>query len=113
MTRHRHMDPSFDPEEIEAADPLGEQAFAEEGFEDGPDGGPAFSAGGLDDYPEKRPARPAQKMAGIPEAEQHRLNSASEQRPDSGNAVIRERGGDDKGDPAVGGTRARDLPRDE
>jgi hypothetical protein len=112
MTRHRHLDPSFDPEEIEENDPLGEDAFEAQGFEDGPDGGPAFSAPGLEDHAEKRPGGAGQKVAGIPEKDQHRMNSASEQHPDSGNAVVRERGGDDKGDPAVGGTRARDLPRD-
>lgn len=111
MTRHRHVDPEFDPEEIEENDPLGEQAFAAEGFTDGPDGGPDFSAAGLDDFPEKRPGRPTQKIAGIPEEAQHRANSASEQRPDSTGAVVRERGGDEKGDRAVGGTRPRDLPR--
>ncbi len=106
MTRHRHGDPSFDPEEIENADPLGEQAFAEAGFEDAPDGGPMLSSPELeDDAVNKRPGRLPQKLAGIPEADQHRQNSSSLDRPDSGHAVVRERGGADKGDPAVGGTR--------
>ena len=45
MTK-RNIDPSFDPEEIENDDPLGEQMFAEAGFEDAPNGGPSFSAPG-------------------------------------------------------------------
>lgn len=104
MTR-RNIDPSFDPEEIENDDPLGEQMFAEAGFEDGPDGGPAFSAPGLEDDVDKRPGGFGQKVAGVPEDRQRQVNSPSEQRPDSENAVIRERGGESKGDPAVGGTR--------
>jgi hypothetical protein len=105
MTR-RNADPSFDPEEIENQDPLGEQQFAAEGFEDAPGGGPLFDAGRLeDDSWDKRPGRPAQKAAGIPERDQHEMNTPSEDRPDSDGVVIRERGGDSKGDPAVGGTR--------
>jgi hypothetical protein len=103
MTR-RNIDPSFDPEEIENEDPLGEQMFAEAGFEDAPNGGPAFSAPGLEET-EKRPGGHGQKVAGVPEDRQRVLNTPSEQRPDSENAVIRERGGESKGDPAVGGTR--------
>ena len=106
MTSKRNVDPAFDPEEIEDADPLGEQAFAEQGFADAEDGGPQFSAPGLVDRAlDKRPGRGGQKMAGIPESRQHELNTSSEQRPDSEGVVIRERGGESKGDPAVGGTR--------
>jgi hypothetical protein len=102
----RNVDPSFDDEEIENSDPLGEQMFAEQGFDDAPDGGPNFEAEGLvDDGYDKRPGRPAQKMAGIPEADQHRINTPSADRPDSNGVVIHERGGESKGDPAVGGTR--------
>lgn len=105
MTR-RNPDPSFDPEQIEEADPLGEQAFAEAGFEDAPDGGPAFGAPGLDDPSvDRKPGGGGQKVAGIPEALQNRPNTPSEDRPDSEGVVIRERGGAAKGDPAVGGTR--------
>ena len=103
MTR-RNIDPSFDPEEIENDDPLGEQMFAEGGFEDAPGGGPAFSAPGLEEA-DKRPGGHGQKVAGVPEDRQRQVNSPSEQRPDSGSAVIRERGGESRGDPAVGGTR--------
>ena len=102
----RNVDPSFDDEEIENEDPLGEQTFDEQGFDDAPGGGPRFEAAGLvDDGYDKRPGRPAQKMAGIPEADQHRVNTPSEDRPDSQGVVIHERGGESKGDPAVGGTR--------
>ena len=102
----RNVDPSFDDEEIENDDPIGEQMFAENGFDDAPGGGPQFEAAGLvDDGYDKRPGRPAQKMAGIPEADQHQGNTVSEDRPDSSGVVIRERGGESKGDPAVGGTR--------
>lgn len=104
MSRHRE-DTDFDPEEIEHEDPLGEQLFAEEGFQDGPDGGPDFRAPGLEDDPEKRPGGFGQKVAGVPEDRQRESNTASEQRPDTTGAVIRERGGESKGDPAVGGTR--------
>ncbi|HEX8904761.1 MAG TPA: hypothetical protein VF771_07970 [Longimicrobiaceae bacterium] len=104
MTRRR-QDPDFDREEIEGDDPLGEQAFAEAGFQDAPGGGPDFSAPGLDDAPDKRPARGGQKVAGIPESRQHEVNTPSEQRPDTSRGVIKERGGEGKGDPAVGGTR--------
>lgn len=102
----RNTDPQFDPEEIENQDPLGEQAFAEAGFADGPNGGPDLSAPGLeDDSVNKTPGGGGQKVAGIPEERQNETNSASVQRPDSTGAVIRERGGASKGDPAVGGTR--------
>ncbi|HEX6748565.1 MAG TPA: hypothetical protein VF092_14805 [Longimicrobium sp.] len=104
MTRRR-QDPEFDREEIENDDPLGEQAFAEGGFQDAPDGGPDFSAPGLDDDPSKRPGGRGQKVAGVPESRQHETNTASEQRPDTTLGVIKERGGEGKGDPAVGGTR--------
>lgn len=106
MKRHMNDDPAFDPEEIDAADPLGEQAFAEGGFADAPGGGPDFSAPGLvDPGLDKRAGGGGQKVAGIPEERQHETNTPSEQRPDSENVVIRERGGEIKGDPAVGGTR--------
>lgn len=105
MTK-RNVDPSFDPEQIEDQDPLGEQAFEEEGFVDGPGGGPDFAAGGLEDEgADKRPARPTQKAGGVPEAARHETNTPSADRPDSERVVIRERGGESKGDPAVGGTR--------
>jgi hypothetical protein len=106
MTR-RNSDPSFDDDEIQNDDPLGEQMFAEGGFEDAPDGGPAFDATGLTDEGsyDRRPGRLPQKMAGIPESEQRVQNTPSEDRPDSEGVVIRERGGESKGDPAVGGTR--------
>jgi hypothetical protein len=102
----RNVDPSFDDEEIENEDPLGEEMFEEQGFEDAPDGGPLFEAAGLvDDGYDKRPGRPAQKVAGIPERDQHVVNTPSADRPDSDGVVIHERGGESKGDPAVGGTR--------
>lgn len=102
----RNVDPAFDEEQIENQDPLGEDAFESEGFEDGEDGGPAFSAAELaDERYDKRPARPGQKAAGVPEADRHVPNTPSEERPDSQGVVIRERGGESKGDPAVGGTR--------
>lgn len=105
MTK-RNQDPAFDDEQIEHEDPLGEQGFDEEGFEDGPDGGPSFDASGLeDDSGDRRPGRLPQKMAGIPEARQHEVNTPSADRPDSEGVIIRERGGESKGDPAVGGTR--------
>ncbi len=104
--RHRNVDPGFDEEEIENEDPLGEDTFDEEGFLDAPDGGPTFAAPGLvDEGLDKRPDRGGQKVAGIPEEQQHEVNTPSEQRPDTEGAVIRERGGQSKGDPAVGGTR--------
>lgn len=104
--RHRNVDPGFDNEEIENQDPLGEDAFEAEGFTDAPDGGPDFSAPGLeDDTLDRRAGGGGQKVAGIPEDRQHEVNTPSEQRPDTEGAVIRERGGQSKGDPAVGGTR--------
>lgn len=101
----RNQDPSFDADEIENDDPLGEQAFAEGGFADAAGGGPDFSAPGLEEDVGRRPGGGGQKVAGVPEARQHQVNTPSEQRPDSGRAVIKERGGEGKGDPAVGGTR--------
>jgi hypothetical protein len=104
MTK-RNTDPEFTPEEIEREDPLGEQTFEEEGFLDAPGGGPEMEADGIETVPEKRPARQPQKVAGIPEKEQRQSTTPSSQRPDTQGAVIRERGGASKGDPAVGGTR--------
>jgi hypothetical protein len=101
----RNVDPAFDPEEIEREDPLGEEMFAEEGFQDAPDGGPDFDAAGLPEAADRRPGRLPQKMAGIPEAQQHVQNSSDPARPDSQRVAIHERGGESKGDPAVGGTR--------
>src|SRR3954452_20973594 len=101
MTKRR-QDPEFDREEIEEEDPLGEQAFADAGFQDAPDGGPDFSAPGLDDDPARRPGGGGQKVAGIPEPRQHEVNTPSEQRPDTSMGIIKERGGEGKGDPAVG-----------
>lgn len=104
--RKRDADPAFDPEEIEEQDPLGEQAFAEAGFRDGPDGGPDFAAPGLvDGGGDRRPGGHGQKVAGMPEDRQREVNTPSEQRPDTPHLVVKERGGDAKGDPAVGGTR--------
>ena len=104
--RRRNSDPAFDREEIEGEDPLGEQGFAAEGFQDRADGGPDFSAPGLvDDGDDRRAGGWGQKVAGVPEERQREVNTPSEQRPDSGNMVVKERGGDEKGDPAVGGTR--------
>jgi hypothetical protein len=105
MTR-RDPDPSFDEEQIEEQDPLGEIGFEAGGFEDAEDGGPALGDPELaDDAIDKRPARGGQKVAGIPRADQHEQNSSDLARPDSEGVVIRERGGASKGDPAVGGTR--------
>jgi hypothetical protein len=104
--RHRNQDPAFDRDEIENEDPYGEQAFAEQGFADAAGGRPDFEAPGLaDEGQDRRPGGAGQKVAGIPEERQHMVGSPSEDRPDSENAVIRERGGESKGDPAVGGTR--------
>lgn len=108
MTRH-NPDPSFDEEQIENQDPLGEDAFEAEGFSDSPDGGPDLSAPGLeDDAISKRPAAGGQKVAGIPAEQQREENSSDLARPDSQGVVIRERGGAAKGDSAVGGTRPDD-----
>lgn len=102
----RNTDPMFDRDEIENEDPLGEELFAEQGFEDAEDGGPILEAPGLDDDSyDKRPAPGGQKVAGVPDSQQHRINTPSADRPDSQGVVIRERGGQSKGDPAVGGTR--------
>lgn len=105
MTRHE-PDPSFDEEQIDNQDPLGEDAFEAEGFSDAPDGGPDLTAPGLeDDAVNKRPGTGGQKVAGIPAERQREENSSDLGRPDSQEVVIRERGGAAKGDPAVGGTR--------
>jgi hypothetical protein len=102
----RNVDPDFDREAIERQDPLGEQGFEEDGFDDAPDGGPRLEAEGLvDDRREKPAGGGGQKVAGVPEAQQKLENSGSPDRPDTTDAVIRERGGASKGDPAVGGTR--------
>jgi len=101
----RNVDPAFDPEEIDREDPLGEEMFAEQGFQDAPNGGPDFDGSGLGDAADKRPGRLPQKLAGIPRSEQRIPNSADAARPDSRGVVIHERGGASKGDPAVGGTR--------
>lgn len=104
MTR-RMQDPEYDPEEIEEDDPLGEAGFDAAGFEDAPGGGPAFSAPGLEEDVDRRPGGGGQKVAGIPEARQHEVNTPSDERPDTSFGIIKERGGEGKGDPAVGGTR--------
>ena len=105
MTR-RTDDRGFDREETDSLDPLGEDGFAAEGFDDAPGGGPRFGAPDSEDEPvERRPGRLPQKMAGIPSRQQHQVNTPSNDRPDSSRVVIRERGGSSKGDPAVGGTR--------
>lgn len=101
----RNVDPEYDADEIRDQDPLGEQAFAETGFQDAPDGGPVLEAPGLETQPDKPAEKGGQKVAGVPEEEQNRSNTSSPQRPDSEGMVIRERGGASKGDPAVGGTR--------
>lgn len=100
----RQAESGFDPDEIENDDPLGEQAFAEAGFQDGPDGGPAFSAPGLEED-DKRPGGRGQKVAGVPESRQHEVNTPSDQHPDSGFSILKRRPSDEKGDPSVGGTR--------
>jgi hypothetical protein len=105
MTR-RDPDPSFDEEQIEEQDPVGEIGFEAEGFADAPGGGPDLRDDELaDDAIDRRPGHGGQKVAGIPEARQHEPNSSDLARPDSQGVVIRERGGESKGDPAVGGTR--------
>lgn len=102
----RNVDPAFDADEVENQDPYGEQAFEEGGFADTAEGEPLLGAPGLeDDSVNKRPGRLPQKVAGVPDAEQHEQNTPSIQRPDSQGVVVRERGGASKGDPAVGGTR--------
>lgn len=102
----RIEDSGFDAEETMDQDPLGEDSFEADGFEDAPDGGPQFEAPEYeDDTPERRPGRLPQKMAGFSEDEQNQTNSPSGDRPDSSRVVLRHRGGEDKGDPAVGGTR--------
>jgi hypothetical protein len=101
----RSNDPGFDAGEYESEDPLGEQTFEEEGFADAPGGGPDFDAGGLEEEV-RRPGGHGQKVSGVPEERQRRPNTPSEQRPDSEGFVVKERGGERKGDPGVGGTRA-------
>jgi hypothetical protein len=102
----RDPDPSFDAEQIEEQDPLGEIGFDAEGFADAPGGGPDLGDPELEDSAiDKRPATGGQKVAGIPAERQHEPNSSDLARPDSEGVVIRERGGESKGDPAVGGTR--------
>jgi len=106
MADDRSTDPGFEPDELENDDPMGEQAFAEGGFEDAPGGGPAFAAPGLvDDADDRRPGGHGQKVGGVPEDRQREMNTPSEQRPDSEGYVVRERGGESKGHPDVGGTR--------
>lgn len=108
--RKNFGDPNFDPEAIEDNDPLGEEAFAEEGFADADDGGPDFQADELVDpsYEKPNARRAGQTIAGIPPEKQRIPNSSSDQRPDTRGGVIRARGGELKGDPAVGGTRPED-----
>src|SRR5690606_2317600 len=102
----RNPDPSFDDEQLEEMDPLGEQAFDAAGFSERPDGGPDLGDRDLaDPAVDKRAARGGQKVAGIPAERQHEPQSSDLGRPDSTGVVIRERGGAGKGDPAVGGTR--------
>lgn len=102
----RNPDPSFDDEQIEEMDPLGEEAFEAGGFSDAPGGGPDLGDRDLADRAiDKRTARGGQKVAGIPPEQQHLAQSSDLARPDSSGVVIRERGGSGKGDPAVGGTR--------
>jgi hypothetical protein len=101
----RNTDPEYDADEIEAEDPLGEEGFEAEGFEDAPGGKPVLEAPGLEGPEERRPGGHGQKVAGVPHDRQHETNTPSEQRPDTEGGVIRERGGAGKGDPAVGGTR--------
>lgn len=106
MTR-RDPDPSFDDEQIEEMDPLGEDAFEATGFSDGPDGGPDLIDRDLaDDAVGRRSGRGGQKIAGISAERQREAQSSDPGRPDSSRVVIRERGGAAKGDPAVGGTWA-------
>ena len=102
----RSDDPGLDREEMEAADPLGEREFAERGFEDAPGGGPDLTDPDMPGGRERRPGGGGQKVAGVPAARQHEPNTPSAQRPDTSMGVIKERGGEGKGDPAVGGTRA-------
>jgi hypothetical protein len=101
----RSEDPGLDREEMEAADPLGEREFAERGFDDTPGGEPDLTAPGMEGELERRPGGGGQKVAGVSAARQHETTTPSEQRPDTTMGVIKERGGESKGDPAVGGTR--------
>lgn len=104
MTR-RNPD-AVDDQQIEEEDPLGEIAFEADGFEDAPGGKPFLGDPELADKAiNKRAASGGQKVAGIPEARQHEMNSSDLGRPDSTGVVIRERGGLSKGDDAIGGTR--------
>lgn len=101
----RGRDPEYSPEEIESEDPLGERAFEEAGFADADDGGPRIDAGGIETPQERAPGRTSQKVSGVPAKQQHESTTPSLDRPETTGAVIRERGGSSKGDPAVGGTR--------
>jgi len=101
----RNIDPEYDAEEIRDEDPVGEQAFAEQGFQDAEDGGPVLEAPGLETEEPRRTDSAGQKVAGVPEDRQKQPTASSPQRPDTTGGVIRERGGAGKGDPAVGGTR--------
>jgi hypothetical protein len=101
----RGRDPEYSPDEIEAEDPLGERGFENSGFADAPDGGPQIDAEGIEMPRERAKARPSQKVSGVPKREQHESTTPSLDRPETDGAVIRERGGSAKGDPAVGGTR--------
>jgi hypothetical protein len=101
----RNRDLEYDADEIRDEDPMGEEAFAETGFEDAPDGGPVLEAPGLESPEERSTGGGGQKVAGVPDEAQHRSTTPSEARPDTTGGVIRERGGESKGDPAVGGTR--------
>lgn len=103
--KNRNIDREYDADEIRDQDPLGEDAFAEGGFEDAPDGKPVLEAPGLEAEEEKPAGGGGQKVAGVPPEEQKQPLTSSPQRPDTQGGVIRERGGAGKGDPAVGGTR--------
>src|SRR5688500_8944136 len=82
--RKRNVDPAFDPEEMDQGDPLGEQGYAADRFQDRPDGGSDFSAPGLvDGGDDRRAGGWGQKVAGVPEDRQRKVNTPSEQRPDS------------------------------
>jgi hypothetical protein len=101
----RRRKAEYDRDELEEQDPLGTQGFAETGFADAPDGGPAFDAGGLEEDVGRRPGGHGQKVAGIPEDRQREMNTPAEGKPDTTEFVVKRRGGESKGDPAVGGTR--------
>jgi hypothetical protein len=101
----RSNDVPFEDDEIEDQDPLGERGFAEQGFTDAPGGGPDFAAGGLEEDVGRRPGGHGQKVAGVPENQQREPNTPAEGKPDTDGFVVKERGGESKGDPAAGGTR--------